>query len=1042
MSTNEPNSEHIWFDEHAAAYLMDGLEQSDRARIESHAADCATCAAKLATIKETDQTMNTLFASMRPTANFEQAIIAGLHRPMRLIPAQVNPLVRRAAIAAAAAIVLGGLGYVANEKINNDRWPTADLRFALAPSAPMNASTQPVAALDAVDQLAVVTASSAHQMSIRRLAPTDAPAGGFGGGGAGGAGGTGFGVDERANRDDVNGGSQYAATLRFDRKADKASPSAEGEKMYQARLEENKAGIAGENTYAGGTVVTNGTLKLGFSPATGLPTAPQASYFQPDGTNSVGGLLTINGSSTVSQHGQRSSENRRSPAAMDKDRLALADDQNAPVAMASPVAAPVAAVPDVGATDGPDEANKKLPEPPTAPTTPPAPPPATPDQPAPPQPIQRKVIRNGTMDFTVDSFDSAYLQISAIVSEEGGYVATTNSQQMPNGKVTGTVTVRVAPDHLDVLVLKLRALGELKGQKITAEDVTQQYTDLASELRAARAMEDRLLDLIKNGKGSIKDLLSAEKELGDWREKIEKITGQMNYFDNLVSLSTLELTLTEKDIKNPALASQTETVDMGVETEDVEKARTDAISTIDEAKGRIVETELKQFDAGQLAGKIVADVPPDKAGPVIDHLKQLGKVSRLEVQRQEITTDGHGQPVNADTLPPGLRVEQKDTRLTVSLYNLANVAPRQTANVELACDDVEPSYHAILDRVAKAGGRVLSSNLSRPTPDQVTGSLSFEVKSTDADGVLMDVKQAGEVMQSNVIENPDTENVTSTKRGFSVQLRPLASVNPREVSNLNIAAPDVVDAYNKLLAAVQKLNARIILSRLDNEDDPNLHETAGYLDFEIKRTDLDAAQQALNDAGEMIQRQVMRSSDDQNTLDTKMQFKVALHNARLLDPRENWTLAIESGDVDSAQADVLSGVTAAGGRIVDSTLSKESNGKMTANITVDVPLDQSAVLVDRVKHEGDVRVVQSTKNPQAPDGKLARSRLAITISSPESIVSADHGIWASIRTGLSTSISALLWSLQLIIIGLCVVGPFVAAIWAAWRVAKWKNAKP
>jgi len=32
-------------------------------------------------------------------------------------------------------------------------------------------------------------------------------------------------------------------------------------------------------------------------------------------------------------------------------------------------------------------------------------------------------------------------------------------------------------------------------------------------------MEERLLKIIKEGKGEIKDLLLAEKELGEWRER-------------------------------------------------------------------------------------------------------------------------------------------------------------------------------------------------------------------------------------------------------------------------------------------------------------------------------------------------------------------------------------------------------------------------------------------------------------------------------------------------------------------------------------------
>jgi hypothetical protein len=1021
--------EHNWFDDHAAAFVMGGLTADERERIESHARDCTMCAARLAGLAQTDQTMNHLFASLRPSAGFEQAIIDRLNRPMRLAAAKVNPFVRRAAVAAAAAIVLGGFGYVASDKINNGRWPA--FSFEANPvqvSANMRQIGQAVLERSSDAQKwdygggsntakkwtswntgaaqQTATESSAHQMSAgQNVLSGDGHAdhaGSFGN--SSGGNGPGDANDSVLVPAEDKGFLNFRDSIH----APVALESFKGVDTY-----------SGETTFSGG-VTLGDALSLKARPAQTFH------YFQPHTALSLTASAAGEKEAGIPLDvppGGRSAGSLRTKDAPESGQLALADDQST---TSSPTEVPAH--------------QPAAPEP--APGAGQAPPPAQPIAPQPiaPQPAQRKVIRNGTMEFIVDSFDSALLQVTAIVAEEGGYIDTTDSSKMSNGKVQGTITVRVPPDHLDVLVLKLRALGELKGQKINAEDVTQQYTDLASELRAARAMEERLLDLIKNGKGSIKDLLAAEKELGDWRGKIEKITGQMNYFDSLVAMSTLQLELTEKDIRTPALASETQTVDMGVEAEDVEKARNQAIAAIDQVKGRIVESELKQMDAGQLAAKVVADVPQDKAGPVIDQLKQLGTVSRLEVQRQEITTDGHGNAVNADTLPPGLRVEQKDARLTLSLYNLANVAPRQTANVELACDDVGASYHAILDRVAKAGGRVLSSDLSRPSPDQVSGTISFEVKSADADGVLMDVKQAGDVMQSNLTENPDTNNVTSTKRGFSVQLRSIASVNPREVSHLSIATGDVIASYNKLLAAVQSVKARIILSRLDKEDDPNLHETAGFIDFEIKRQDLDAVQHALDAAGDLIERQVMRSADDQNTLDTKMQFKVALHNAIQLPPRKSWTLAVECSDVDAAQADVLSTASSAGGRVIDSTLSKEADGRSTAHIVVDVPLAQSAVVVDRVKHEGDVRVVQSTDNSQAPQGKLARSQLDITIASPEAIVSGDRGLWGSIRAGLSTSVAGLLYSLQLIIVGLCCVGPWVAVIWAGWSVMKRRRA--
>ncbi len=206
--------------------------------------------------------------------------------------------------------------------------------------------------------------------------------------------------------------------------------------------------------------------------------------------------------------------------------------------------------------------------------------------------------------------------------------------------MSGTITVRVPPDHLDTLTLKLRALGDLKGQKISADDVTKEYTDLESELRAATAMEDRLLEIIKTGKGQVKDLLAAEKEVGIWREKVEKVTGEINYYNNLVSLSTLQISLTEQDIRQASLATERETVEMGIETDDVEKARAEAMRTLDAAKARIIQADLKKLDAGELAATIVAEVSPDAAGPVVDHFKQLGRVARMNIDRQQTVADG------------------------------------------------------------------------------------------------------------------------------------------------------------------------------------------------------------------------------------------------------------------------------------------------------------------------------------------------------------------------------------------------------------------
>src|SRR5262249_48551912 len=152
---------------------------------------------------------------------------------------------------------------------------------------------------------------------------------------------------------------------------------------------------------------------------------------------------------------------------------------------------------------------------------------------------------------------------------------------------------------------------------------------------------------------------------------------------------------------------------------------------------------------------------PAKAGLLRDRLKQLGVLARLDINRSQEAQGGSGRP---QELP---KVQQNETQFFVSLYNLANIAPRETVQLSLACTDAEKSYKAAVDRVEKAGGRILSSNLTRMKAEQTTGHLQFQVKAADADAVLQDLRVTGEVMKLEVAENQDASNSTRAKRGFN-----------------------------------------------------------------------------------------------------------------------------------------------------------------------------------------------------------------------------------------------------------------------------------
>lgn len=1202
MNTNSP--EHKPFVEMMPAYVMDGLDPADRASLESHLALCAACRQTLADITAADQSLAKLFQGVAPDVGFEDRVIGTLRTGGRSPRLVIHPMVYRIGSGIAAALVLAGVGAAASGILDGTAGkPKAEAPRMLASGVGTRVESSPPTGGEgkynyrwAESDRAGAGQGSADNLDadkdLKELAKGNL--------------GERVEDREKSwnnrsfQRPDGNQQGQAVDALKYNESNGRGD--AVNFSYYSRQLDWSKTPDEGENVGKGVKVpadYVNDVIVLNIQPPNVVTGggAPQQGYVSDleavtgdgvglfnavvDGRGAVAGItgttpdkdkqsgavrggavaLGINGASAgrgfttggVGGAGAAvgvpfgTSTGAKAAEGVTLGRFFKPTDLYADIA---------------GVREGDGEVGAKLSglteetagekfgftaaDPKPNPNAPDTTPPVTsvgqaekpPTQPPIPPPVvqQRKIIRNGEMEFEVESFDSSYLQIAKIVTEEGGFVSSTDSEKLANGKVRGTVVVRVLPERLDTLVLKLRALGDLRGQRIAAQDVTKKYHDLAAELRASKAMEERLLNIIKSGKGEIKDLIEAEKQYGVYREKSEKLEGEIRYYDNLVSLSTLTITAVEKDIKTPALAAQTENVQVGIVVDEVEKTRADALKVIDEAKGRVIASDLKKHDAGQLSATIIAEVSPDAAGPTIDRLRQLGHVARLDIERKQTTPAGQGAPAPT-------RVERKDTRLVISIYNLANIAARQTTSVQMAVPNVEEAYRAILETVRAKGGRIVASNLNRQKAEQTTAGITFEVPTPESDATLVEIRRDREVMSINVTENPDTQNVTAAKRAFSLSIYSTATVAPRETENLTLTTRgELTEAFRKLADEARKADARILVSQLNDQDKSNLsaalevevlrtkeadfraaiastgvilartvqrssdaentidskvrlslrlvgldrlapretqslnlaakdvpsafqsvlasvHELGGrviasnlneqskgaiqgQLDFEIPAEKRDATNKALDAAGVVFSRQVQRSNDTQNTVDLKFRMQVKLGSVDQLPPRETTTLKVEVSGVEDKTESLRDAAFKAGGRILQYNQSTDGSGKATSRVILDVPLAKADEVRARVLGMGKVRERAAAQDPQTPDGQHARAHLDVTLVNEDQIVADDQGLSASFRNALSMSVKGLLLSLQFIVIGLLIVGPWALIAWFAHRVYKKNKAAP
>jgi len=133
----------------------------------------------------------------------------------------------------------------------------------------------------------------------------------------------------------------------------------------------------------------------------------------------------------------------------------------------------------------------------------------------------------------IDSVDG-FLQSSSI---SGNYFGTDNAR-------SADFVIRIPRKHFDEVTNSLSSLGNIPYCKVQAENITANYQDTESHLKAYQTEETRLLAMLEKAE-TVEDMLSIEDRLANVRYNIESLTSTLKNWDGLVSYSTLTLTVQE-----------------------------------------------------------------------------------------------------------------------------------------------------------------------------------------------------------------------------------------------------------------------------------------------------------------------------------------------------------------------------------------------------------------------------------------------------------------------------------------------------------------
>ena len=148
--------------------------------------------------------------------------------------------------------------------------------------------------------------------------------------------------------------------------------------------------------------------------------------------------------------------------------------------------------------------------------------------------VQQSPMLIYTAQLTMAVFEvkKAIDSVEQVGRDLGGFLSRRTDQM---------IVIRVPAARFDEAVGRIEKVGDVVQRNVTTEDVTEEFTDLEVRLKSARAVRERLEQLLAKA-NKVEESVLIERELERVGGEIERIEGRMKFLRDRAAYSTITVT--------------------------------------------------------------------------------------------------------------------------------------------------------------------------------------------------------------------------------------------------------------------------------------------------------------------------------------------------------------------------------------------------------------------------------------------------------------------------------------------------------------------
>ncbi len=167
----------------------------------------------------------------------------------------------------------------------------------------------------------------------------------------------------------------------------------------------------------------------------------------------------------------------------------------------------------------------------------------------------RLVVKNADLSIVVKDVNGRVKAIEDMASAMGGFVVSANTYQTTARDGTqapqAQVVIRIPQEKLDDALAQIKNdTVEVQNESQSGQDVTDQYVDLQSRLKAKQAAETKLLAIMDNATKT-EDVLAVYTQLQQIESDIEVLKGQIKYTEQSAALSAITVNIIAEETVKP-----------------------------------------------------------------------------------------------------------------------------------------------------------------------------------------------------------------------------------------------------------------------------------------------------------------------------------------------------------------------------------------------------------------------------------------------------------------------------------------------------------